>query len=112
MTTDEASSIFSSYSLGEKAEFLAGLMYELTIVARDSYEAGGTGLTNPERVRRVNEVQHRLSAFLWAVLRNDPRRYPDDVLVKIICEQPDDPALAQQMLVAFAQQAARRLTAA
>ena len=39
MTTDEAITIFSSYSLGEKKEFLAQLMYELTVVMRgEAYE--------------------------------------------------------------------------
>ncbi len=112
MTTSESIAVFSSFSPGEQAEFLAGLIHELTIVARDSYEAGGDTLTNPQRVRRVNEVQHRLSDFLWALLRNDSRRFPDGVLVKIILEQPEDHVLGQQLHKAFARLAAQRLTTA
>lgn len=108
MTTDEAIAVFSSYSLGEKREFLAQLMYELTVVARDDYAPGEAGLTDPERVRRINEVQHRLSAFLLKLLRNDPQRYPDDVLVRIVLEQAGDDVLGQNMLAAFAN--AHRLT--
>jgi hypothetical protein len=112
MTADEAAAVFSSYSPGEKAEFTAQLIYELTLVARESYEAGGEGLSDPRRVRRVNELQHRLSAFLWALLREDPKRYPDELLVRLVLEQPGDPALGRQLCETFARLAARRLTAA
>ncbi len=112
MTVDEAIAVFSSYSRAEQKEFLAHLMYELTVIARDNYEAGQDGLTDPRRVRRVNEVQHRVSAFLWALLRNDPQRYPDDVLIKIILEQPGDGMFEQQLREAFAKLSAQRLTTA
>ena len=112
MTVEEAIAVFSSYSRGERAEFLARLMYELTLVARESYEAGGDGLDDQGRVRRVNELQHRVSAFLSAFLRDDAGRYPDEVLVRVILEQPDDPALGQQLGETFARLAAQRLTAA
>jgi hypothetical protein len=112
MTADEAIAIFSSYSIEEKEEFLAHLMYELPIIARESYETGQDGLTDPQRVRRINEVQHSVSAFLWALLRNDSRRYPDDILVGIILEHPDDSSLERQLAEAFARLAARRVTIA
>ena len=112
MTTDEAAAVFSLYSPEEKKEFLAQLMYELTLIVRDSYEAGDDGLTNSQRVRRVNEVQHRISAFLLALLRDDSQRYPDDVLVKIILKTPNDAFLEQRFGEAFARLTAQRLTAA
>lgn len=112
MTVDEAIAIFSSYSLKEKEEFLASLMYELTIMARDSYEVGQDGLTNPQRVRNLNEIQHRVSAFLWALLRDDTHRYPDDVFVTIILGWSDDSILKQQLGNAFTRLTTRRLTTA
>lgn len=112
MTLDEAITIFSSYSLKEKEEFLVQLMHEVTIVARGSYESGQDGLANPQRMRRVNEVQHRVSAFLLALLRNDSQRYPDDVLVKIVLEHPDDSELERQLSEAFARLTTPRLTVA
>lgn len=112
MTIDEAIAIFSAYSLREKEEFLAHLIYELTVVARDNYEVTGDGLTNSQRVRRINEIQHRLSAFLWALLRNDSKRYPDEVLVRIILEHPEDSVLERQLAETFARLANQRLTVA
>ncbi|HVF51788.1 MAG TPA: hypothetical protein VNA19_17015 [Pyrinomonadaceae bacterium] len=111
MKSKQAIEVFISYSQREKEEFLAGLIYELTIVARDSYEVGGEGLTNPQRVRRLNEVQHRVSSFLCALLCNDSKRFPDDVLVSLILEHPDDEALERELRAAFARIAAQRLTA-
>lgn len=110
MTVDEAVSVFVSYPSEEKAEFLAQLMHELTIIARDSYEVGQDGLTNPQRVRRVNEVQHRVSAFLLALLHNDLKRYPDDLLVKLVLEHPEDNILEQQLSDAFAKLMTHRVS--
>jgi hypothetical protein len=112
MTVDEAIAIFLSYSIEEKEEFLAQLMHELTVIARDSYEVGRDGLVNPQRVRRINEVQHRISSFLCALLRNNPWRYPDDVLMKIILEHPDDSLLEEQLSESFARLTRKRLTIA
>src|ERR1043166_5414670 len=113
MTTDEAIAVFSSYSLGEKKEFLAQLMYELTIVMRgEAYDCDGDGLTDPRRARLINEVQHRVSAFLWALLRGDERRYPDDVFVRIILGWGDDESFHGLLSETSARLTARRLTAA
>lgn len=112
MSVDEAISTFSSYSAEEKKEFLAQLSYELTVVARGCYEVGTEELTEPRRLRRLNEVQHRVTAFLWALLRDDPKRYPDDVLIRIVLEQPDDEVLRRELGKTFARMTARRLAAA
>ena len=112
MTDDKAITVFVSFSSDEKAEFVAQLIYELTLVARESYEAGGDGLDDPKRVRHINELQHHMSAYLSALLRSDTRRYPDDVLVRIVLEHADDPALSRQLRETFARLAAQRLTAA
>ena len=110
MNLVEAITVFSSYSQDEKAEFLAQLIYELTVVARDNYEVDGDGLTNPHRMRLINEVQHRLSAFLHQLLSDDPRRYPDDLLIRTLLEHPSDEVLGQHVAEAFAR--AHRLTIA
>ena len=112
MTVEEYIAVFSSYSVEEKKEFIARLMYELTLVARDNYEVGGDGLTNPQRMRRINEVQHRVGAYLMALTRDNPNRYPDDVMVRIVLEHQLDEALGQQLTEVFARLTAQRLTAA
>ncbi|HLL16925.1 MAG TPA: hypothetical protein VK388_17830 [Pyrinomonadaceae bacterium] len=112
MTSDQAITAFISYSSDEKAEFIAQLIYELTLLARESYETGGDGLDDPKRVRHINELQHHTSAYLSALLRSDAGRYPDDVLVRIVLDHADDPGLSRQLLKTFARLAAQRLTPA
>ncbi len=112
MTVDEAITVFSSYSDEDKREFLAHLMCELTIIARDNYEAGGDGLTNPQRMRQINEVQHRVSESLWALLRKDSRRYADDLFVKTVLEGSNDLILKRQLSEAFERLASHRVSLA
>ena len=97
MAVQEAIATFSSYSPEEKTDFLARLAHALTILARDTYEVGQEGLVNPTRMRIINEKQHRVIGFLLALIRNDPKRYPDDVLMNIILEQSGDAHLQRQL---------------
>lgn len=101
MNTTQASKIFSAYTRQEQIDFLSLLAFELTIIARDTYEAGQEGLTNPARLRRINEVQHSITGQLLNLLKNDPHRYPDDALMQIILEQPDDAELQGHLELAF-----------
>lgn len=101
LTVGDAISRFSEMDTGTKASFLASLAWELTVMARDTYEVGGTGLTDPQRMRAINEVQHQLLNFLTAILRSDVGRYTDDVIVHMILEHPDDANLERQMSSAF-----------
>jgi len=84
MNKKDVIEIYSDLSNDEKANFLACLAFELTIVARDSYEVGTDDLTDSKEMRLINEIQHRILSQLSAVLRNDERRYPDEVFWQIV----------------------------
>jgi hypothetical protein len=88
---------FCKYSPQEKIDFLVHISHALTILARDTYAVEDDGLTNPSRLRVINEIQHRVTGFLLALRKNDVKRYPDDVLVRIILEHPEDLDLQQQL---------------
>ncbi len=88
---------FASYSPEEKTDFLLRLAHALTVLARDTYEVKQEGLTDPARMRIINETQHRVIGFLLALVKNDPKRYPDDVLMNIILEQSGDVHLQRQL---------------
>jgi hypothetical protein len=90
-----------------KIEALVHLIQELTILVRDTYEVGSSGLSNPARLRALNEVQHRISSHALALLRNDPCRYPDEVLANIILGHDDDLEFQRQITEAFARVMAR-----
>jgi len=88
---------FCKYSLQEKIDFLVQIAHALTILARDAYTVEDQGLTNPSRLRLINEIQQRVTGFVLALRKNDVKRYPDDVLVRIILEPPEDLDLQQQL---------------
>jgi hypothetical protein len=92
---------FRSLTPAAQIEALVRLAHELTIIGRDAYEPGSVELRYPQRLRAVNEVQHRITSHVLALLTSDPHRYPDDVLTSIILEQ-DDPDLRRQVSAAFA----------
>lgn len=77
---------------GAKLRFLVRLSCELTIVGRDSYEVGGEGLTNPRHLRRINEIQHRVSACLDQLLSGCcPKGFDTSIAEWVLGER--DPAL-------------------
>jgi len=86
-----------------KIEALVRLAWELAVVGRDAYEPGTNRLTHPTRLRAINEIQHRISAHVLAMLRGDERRYPDVVLARMILEEDNDPVLQDEIARAFAQ---------
>ena len=53
----------------EKTALLAKAAYELTIQARDTYEPGTRGVTDPARLRGINEVMHRLTRRILTLSR-------------------------------------------
>jgi len=97
MNLYDALDTFRNFSPQEKLYFLIRLAHMLTILARDTYEVGGEGVTEASRLRLINEVQHRVTDFLRALVQHDPQRYPDDVLMRIVLEHPDDLDLQQQI---------------
>ncbi|HET9216270.1 MAG TPA: hypothetical protein VFR18_04790 [Terriglobia bacterium] len=79
-----------SLEAGAKAKFLASLSHELTIVGRGaSYEVGTDGLTRPELLRHVNEIQHRVSACLSQLLRGEGNESFERSIANWVLEAPD-----------------------
>ena len=56
MTSEEATAVLSSYSPDERKEFIAQLMYELTLVAGDTYEVGDDDDVAGRLLVQVNRV--------------------------------------------------------
>jgi hypothetical protein len=100
----QAIDTFCKYAPQQKIDFLVQFAHALTILARDTYAVGEDGLTNPSRLRIMNELQHRVTGYLIALRKNDLKRYPDDVLVRMILEHPEDLDLQRQL-----QETCRRL---
>ena len=80
----------ASLDPGTRARFLASLSHELTIAGRAaSYEVGTDGLTRPELLRHVNEIQHRVSACLSQLVRGEGSESFERSIAKWVLEAPD-----------------------
>jgi hypothetical protein len=111
MKIEDAITFFSSLSVEEQKEFLARLSHELTILGRDCYEIDTNNFTNPSQMRLINEIQHRIALHLLGLLKK-VGNYPDDILVKMIIEHPEDKNFETKAAWAFEQTANKFLVAA
>jgi hypothetical protein len=75
---------FAELSSIDKARFLARFMYELTLEARNFYGPGGNQDIDANKLRFINEIQHRLTRFLEQILTDDPARSSDDVMLRLL----------------------------
>jgi hypothetical protein len=90
MEYDEMTLRFQQLPSSKQVSVLAAFGINLTIVARDTYVAGELGIHAPQRLRAINEIQHRLLGHLLALVTQADSRYPDDVLLSILLDHDDD----------------------
>lgn len=109
MTIEEAIEIFSNLTADEQKSFLAHFSHHLTVVARDAYEPGTENIINQPKMRWINEIQHRISYHLLALVENNSERYPDEVLIRIILEHSSNKSFETEIKRAF-EQVAKRFT--
>jgi hypothetical protein len=75
---------FAELSSIDKSRFLARFMYELTLEARNFYAPGGNQDIDANKLRFVNEIQHRVTRFIEQILIDDPARSSDDVMLRLL----------------------------
>ena len=90
MEYDEIALRFQQLPSSKQVSVLAAFGYNLTIVARDTYVVGELGIHAPERLRAINEIQHRVLGHILALVTQDDSRYPDDVLLSILLDHDDE----------------------
>ena len=75
---------FSDLPAIDQARFLARFMYELTLEARNFYGPGGEQAIDANKLRFLNEIQHRLTRFIEQILIDDPARTADDIMLRLL----------------------------
>jgi len=70
----------------EREQWLARLLFILTVLARETYTVGEEGLDDPVRMRRFNELMHRTSSQLRASMDKRPGR-PDESFLIMVQEE-------------------------
>ena len=84
MNIDSEIRNFSDLSAVDQARFLARFMYELTLEARNYYGPGGDQPIDANKLRFINEIQHRLTRFIEQILIDDPARSSNEVMLKLL----------------------------
>jgi hypothetical protein len=69
--------------------FLANLAHQLTVAGRDSYRPGTNDLDRPQLLRKVNEVLHRVTAWLRSELAKAGTPEFCEALGQIVLAQSD-----------------------
>jgi hypothetical protein len=78
VNSHETTSKYQELNSRHQQQFLALLAYRLTLKGRETYRTGNTGLSAPERLKGINEVQHRILSKLSSSLRDAPTGYSDE----------------------------------
>jgi hypothetical protein len=97
MEQTEVTLRFQQLSADKQIRVLAAFGHNLTIAARDTYEFQAPGVRAPERLRSINEIQHRVLAHILALITQNACRYPDETLLSIALEHDDDHLRAQAL---------------
>jgi hypothetical protein len=84
MNIDSEVRHFTDLSSVDKARFMTRLMYELTLEARNFYAAGGEQTIDANKLRFINEIQHRITRFIEQILIDDPARSSDEVMLRLL----------------------------
>jgi hypothetical protein len=100
VNVEAAAALYSSLNRTAQVKLLSRFGFNLTVAARDTYAAGSEALSDPRRLRQINEVQHRVFSHIGKLINNDPDRYPDDVLISMLLHH-DNLALCSQAERAF-----------
>jgi hypothetical protein len=84
MNIDSEIRHFVDLSSIDKARFLSRFMYELTLEARNFYSPGGNQDIDANKLRFINEIQHRLTRFQEQILIDDPARPTDESMLRLL----------------------------
>lgn len=93
---------FKDMSALEQARFLARFMYELTLEARNFYSPTGEQDIDANKLRFINEIQHRITRYIEQVLIDDPARPADDVTLRLLLAPRSEKSVEALLHAAYA----------
>ena len=102
MTSDEAVAAFSALPVDRQIAVLACFAFKMTIVARGTYVPGTEDVADPQRLRLLNERQHRVTGDICHLLDGGTKRSDGDSIVRLVVAE-DDAELLKAFEVAIRQ---------
>jgi hypothetical protein len=102
MNIDSEIKHFKDMSALEQSRFLARFMYELTLEARNFYSPSGAQDIDANKLRFINEIQHRLTRFIEQVLLDDPARPSEDMTLRLLLAPRAEKTIETLLQAAYA----------
>jgi len=78
---------FNQTNYSDQVTLLSKLLYIISMMARDTYEAETDKVNKPELLRRYNELLHRISTQQLYVAKSKLDRMPDDIFFEMFVEE-------------------------
>jgi hypothetical protein len=100
MDINEAVRLLDSLLPEDKMRSFTRLCHNLTVVARDTYDSAG-GVTDAGRLRALNEIEHRMTGFLLALVAGDDGSDLDQAVARMFFSERADAHLARLLASAF-----------
>lgn len=101
MNIDSEIKHFSDLSPLDQARFMTRFMYELTLEARNFYGPGGEQPIDANKLRFINEIQHRVTRFIEQILIDDPARPTNEVLLRLLLAPRAEKSVESLMQAAY-----------
>lgn len=102
MNIDSEIRHFKDLSSIDQSRFLARFMYEMTLEARNFYSPSGSHDIDADKLRFINEIQHRLTRFIEQVLLDDPARPNEDAMLRLLLAQRAEKTIEALLHAAYA----------
>lgn len=92
---------FSSASREQQIRWISSLLFQISIFARGTYEVGTEDLTDPQRMRRFNELFHRITLHQLALFDDNPKRFSDEIFFQFLSEAIQEVGLRRSDVLKF-----------
>jgi hypothetical protein len=102
MNIDSEIKHFRDLSSNEQSRFIARFMYEMTLEARNFYSPMGSQDIDADKLRFINEIQHRLTRFIEQVLLDDPARPNEDAMLRLLLAPRAEKTIEALLRAAYA----------
>ncbi|MCO5082521.1 MAG: hypothetical protein M9955_12805 [Rhizobiaceae bacterium] len=75
---------FRKKQIEEKYLWISVLIHQISMLARDTYEVGSIGVKDPEKLRRFNELVHRVATFQKEIASGKKDGIPDQAIFAMV----------------------------
>jgi hypothetical protein len=74
----------------QKIIWLSKLLFIISMFARDTYQVGTDQVEKPKKLRKYNELLHRIAAFQLEIATEKSMRKPDEQFFLMLAEAVDE----------------------